>query len=855
MRKVLVAALIGLTLCGSTSAVERGESVAGGWAGLSLANALERLRAMGCNPIYSSELVLPEMRVETEPLGGSPRAIMDELLASHGLAVTEGSNGVMLIGLASGITHFGTLTGTVVAMDTGLPLSGAVVQIDGSESACSTGGDGQCEIANIPTGVAEISVSALGFLTVESTSVAVVEGSTAEVKFELLPQPRFLREVVVTPSRYGLLEQGVGSSAFLNHEEVRRTPHLSDDVFRVIHRVPGAVAGDLSSAFGLRGSAPEELKVIFEGLHIEEPFHLREFHSLLSMIDSEVVDGVEVLSSGYPVEHGDRMGGVLDIRTTVPNGLSRSLGSSILATRFSAENTTHEGRGSWQLSLRHSSLHWAFWWYDLTDEQLDLLSAPTYYDLFASWRVPIGKKNQLATHVLGAKDSFHFLDSDQTEDARVSSSSLYVWANLDSCWLPKTHTRTTVSSSQVFSQLDGYSESVGENYTEAVYEREYSSYGLKQDWVFEPSQSHLLKWGFEARQVEASYELDSYSEITDPLWLNSGADPITTIQIDKTPSGRQLGFYVADRFRLLQNLTAEVGLRWDQQSWTPGDDQLSPRFNLVWELGTFGTVRASWGRFAQAQGIHELQVEDGIDTFFPAQWAEHRVLSFESAIPNTMTFRIDAYRKIMSDLRPRFENLFEPVEIFPAGEPDRVRIDSEGAEAEGIELIFKSLRPGKVAWWFGLTFASVEDLVDGVWQPRSWDQRNAVSFSVNWRPGSNWNLNLSGIYHSGWPRTPAEEVWVQRPDGSWHEVIVVGERNTARYPAYRRLDFRASREHKLKNSTLRYFIEITNLLSHDNVRSTKQVSFWQTGLGNIDSTTDYDHWMPVLPSIGIMWEF
>ena len=61
----------------------------------------------------------------------------------------------------------------------------------------------------------------------------------------------------------------------------------------------------------------------------------------------------------------------------------------------------------------------------------------------------------------------------------------------------------------------------------------------------------------------------------------------------------------------------EIGLRWDRQNWI-GDHQISPRLNLVYTAAPRTIVRAAWGMFHQSQRLNELQVEDGVDVFFPA---------------------------------------------------------------------------------------------------------------------------------------------------------------------------------------------------------------------------------------------
>ena len=75
-----------------------------------------------------------------------------------------------------------------------------------------------------------------------------------------------------------------------------------------------------------------------------------------------------------------------------------------------------------------------------------------------------------------------------------------------------------------------------------------------------------------------------------------------------------VALYYTLRGRLTDDLTAEFGLRWDEQTYgVDADDQFGPRINLAWRLDGQTRLLASWGRYQQFQGIEELPVEDGID--------------------------------------------------------------------------------------------------------------------------------------------------------------------------------------------------------------------------------------------------
>lgn len=65
--------------------------------GKSLQDALQELQRRGLNILYSSDLVHPEMKVVREPLSGSPRKMLDDLLSAHGLKTDRGPRNTLLV--------------------------------------------------------------------------------------------------------------------------------------------------------------------------------------------------------------------------------------------------------------------------------------------------------------------------------------------------------------------------------------------------------------------------------------------------------------------------------------------------------------------------------------------------------------------------------------------------------------------------------------------------------------------------------------------------------------------------------------------------------------------------------------
>jgi hypothetical protein len=266
-------------------------------------------------------------------------------------------------------------------------------------------------------------------------------------------------------------------------------------------------------------------------------------------------------------------------------------------------------------------------------------------------------------------------------------------------------------------------------------------------------------------------------------------------------------------------------------------------------------VRAAWGRFHQSQRLNELQVEDGVTSFYPAQRAEHFMVGVEHGLADRLAVRLELYHKRLERLRPRFENLFNPLELFPEASADRVAVAPEGGRATGFEVLLRSEPGGRLDWWVSYALARAEDRIDDTWVPRAWDQRHATSFGLSWRAPRRWSLSLAGTWHSGWPTTPVVAVPVAGDGPEVEYELELGPRHSDRLPTYLRLDLRASRELATRHGPLRLYVEVLNLTNRNNLCCLDDFEAVVQPDGRVVVDRKESYWAPIVPSVGVEWTF
>ena len=258
-------------------------------------------------------------------------------------------------------------------------------------------------------------------------------------------------------------------------------------------------------------------------------------------------------------------------------------------------------------------------------------------------------------------------------------------------------------------------------------------------------------------------------------------------------------------------------------------------------------LRFSWGRFFQAQGVDELAVADGDTQVHAGQRAQHWVASLEQGFGAALDLRLEAYRKEYDHLRPRYENLLDPLVVLPEIKPDRIRIDPAAAHADGIEVTLDH-HVGPFAAWLSYGWSVVEDRVGGRDVPRAWDQSHALSAGATYH-GARWQCTLATSWRSGWPTT-ATGLLTLAP----LPLVATGRRNAERLDTYLRIDARIARRFDVgKRQHLTVFLDVSNLTNRRNdccleyqIETEEPVPYLDVGpLGSL----------PTVPSLGVTWDF
>ncbi|MBL8268532.1 TonB-dependent receptor plug domain-containing protein [Steroidobacter sp.] len=677
---------------------------------------------------------------------------------------------------------------------------------------------------------------------------AVVRDPRARQRITTQPSPSGetepAEEIVVQTSRYTLAVDTATPKDFLTQDQVQAMPRLGDETLRAMQRLPGVATNGVSSLGSVRGGEPKEAAIVLNGLRLYEPFHLKNFNSPISLLDSRIIDSIEYYSGGFAAPFGDRMSAIIDATSILPLQRYYEVGLSFFHFNALAATPFAGGRGHALLSARRSNIG------DLAQFSEQDFGEPNYADGFAHTDYQLNDATRVSLDVLVSGDQFNAKRHQGTQRVKTKYQNLYSWLTLNHDWTDNASTNVIASFTDLDNRRRGQVNEPGLRRGEVWDDRSFHIAGLRLENSLRTGAIEH-RFGGEVRRLwgDYDYRLDLMQASNVPF---PGSPPLQTSRATSaSPGGYENSAYWDSQTTLSSRWTIEAGLRVDLQTYdgTGDDEQWSPRFSALYTLSPRTKFRASWGRFFQSQGINELQVEDGVDQFYPAQHADHTIVSVEHLLDVGLDIRVEAYRKQYRHVSPRFENVFDPLALFPEAEFDRIRIDPDSARAEGVEILLQMRPRNSWSGWLSYTWAQVDDRIGGADVARGWDQRHALTLGVTWASGP-WTATLVNSFHSGWPTTQLA-VTSQAGGGP---TMDLSARNSTRFDNYNSLDIRVTRTFLLSRGALDVFAEVTNALSRKNPCCVEY-----TIAQNEDGTPNYvrevNSWLPPVPSLGVLWRY
>ena len=204
-------------------------------------------------------------------------------------------------GLALGQTA--KLTGEVVDANTGEPLPGANVRIEGTTLGAATNTDGEYTIFQVSPGTYTVRVTFVGYQSVRRTNVEVVSGVTKRLDFQLQEAEFEGQEVVVRAEEPLVNETATNAVRRLGREEIASLPTRSAETYYAIQPSVTLQNGEVH----IRGARSNETDYLLDGLSSRS---LLGTNNVVAVIP-EALQETQVFAGGYAANKGGANGGIV----------------------------------------------------------------------------------------------------------------------------------------------------------------------------------------------------------------------------------------------------------------------------------------------------------------------------------------------------------------------------------------------------------------------------------------------------------------------------------------------------------------------------------------------------------------
>jgi outer membrane receptor protein involved in Fe transport len=639
-------------------------------------------------------------------------------------------------------------------------------------------------------------------------------------------------EVSVYASRYAI-DGGLAEPRDMSPTDIERVPGSHDDAMRALHSLPG-IASNASARPYIRGSLSEDVLVRYDGIPLLDPFHLKNFQSLISAIDPAGIERIEVFSGGFPVQYGTRSGGVIDI--TAPSyaeGHEFRASASLISAGVSSIGKSERWPVEWLGAIRHSVL-------DMIDPVEDSLGKPEFSDTLGRLRW-VTEQGAWTVGWLLLDDRLELGQEDDEEQATARYRDEYVWLARDHKFNDSLRTRASLVITSAERGREGTLNNPGVATGSLDETRSFNGLDFANDWTWRRSDRSTYTFGAQLAATRADYRYTRHSEFSPEVAAAFSRGLVEDLAYTTRPEVVTYALYAANR-RKWKHFEAELGIRLDAQHYEGGDDsnhtQVSPRLNLRYDFADDWRLYGSVGRFTQAQHVEEWRVEEAQQTPDSAQVSIHSIVGLEYDTADGLRIGLEAYSKRWTTVVPYFDSQLDPLALLPDLAPDRIRLAPHGSEATGLELSVRKPITDSFTGWGTLAWSRVADDFPPRDVLRSWDQPLSVTAGLAWK-GPSASVSALAGWHAGWPRTPVQ-----------YSPLQINSRNARRWSDFISLDLRGSWTWDFASGDLSAVLDVTNATNRRN-----ECCLLLEMDGAPALTSHVDDWLPTIVNIGVTYRW
>ena len=237
--------------------------------------------------------------------------------------------------LCLAITHAapGKIDGTVIDAETGQPLFGANVVIDGTGRGAAADADGYFYIINVPPGEYTLKASMVGYKTIIKTNVQVNINLTTTLEFEMEPTSILGEEVVIIAEQPAVRRDVSQSEINVTADQIDVVP-LVRDVNEFVTLQAGVRTGEDGEML-IRGGGMDQVGLVVDGLNMDN-----DLTGPVNIVNLSSIKAVNIIKGGFNAEYGNVRSGLFNI---VTKEAEKTAYNGSVDFRFTPAHQKHRG--------------------------------------------------------------------------------------------------------------------------------------------------------------------------------------------------------------------------------------------------------------------------------------------------------------------------------------------------------------------------------------------------------------------------------------------------------------------------------------------------------------------------------
>lgn len=586
---------------------------------------------------------------------------------------------LLFLVIAAGITQelTQTIRGTVLDVDSNMPLIGAEVIVIGSNPllGTTTDVDGSFRFENVSIGRISLMITYLGFEDYVASNIVV--NSAKEIVLDLYMQESTIKidEIVIKVDKQkgeALNDMAIISSRSISAEKSERYAGGFSDPSRIVSAYAGVAAtNDGDNDIIIRGNSPKYMQWKLEGMEITNPTHFADQNAVkggISALNNNLLATSDFHTGAFAPEFGNALSGVYDVRLRAGNNeqYESTFGFGLLGTDLTFEGPFKKGKpGSFLINYRYSTISLI--------EKLGLVDVggiPKFQDAAFKINLPTKKAGIFSIFGLGGISNFNVEDvkasvlitpgdnpnaDNISEDYDKSSFLGNIGIN---------HTINIGENSYLKSTLgystDGVEDDVFESTRTSIFDEEgeflrdtfteksldYRSRLIKSNQVGSLTYHHKFN-------AKNKIQVGTKCIVTDYNYNQSWFDDkigarYTASDFDE--SIMTVRNFISWKHRLNEKLTLVAGIH-NTNVFLNDKNTFEPRFAFAYRMNKQTTLNFGYGKHSTMESIHnyyaEVQQPDGTtiqtNKDLDLLKADHLVIGCEERFNKNLSLKIEAY--------------------------------------------------------------------------------------------------------------------------------------------------------------------------------------------------------------------